>query len=176
MPATIDATVGGASANSYVTLASANTYFETVPDSTTWTNKTDDQKNRALISATRWIDGLSFYGDRCATTQALKWPRNNYTVDTIELSCTIIPEAIKTATYELARALANDTDAITGTTGTTGIYDEVELGDLRVKYNKTSQTSGVINNVFDVYPWLQSYLAPYCMGSASNYAVRLQRG
>ena len=176
MPAVIDATLSGASANSYVTLAGANSYFETVPDSTTWTSKTDDQKNRALISATRWIDSLSFYGDRCTETQALKWPREDYKVDGIELACTLIPEPIKTATYELARALAQDTDAITGTTGTTGIYDEVELGDLRVKYNKTSQTSGVINNVFDVYPWLQSYLGPYCMGGAANYAVRLFRG
>jgi hypothetical protein len=174
--AVIDATLSGANANSYVTLAGANTYFETVPDSATWTNKTDDQKNRALISATRWIDGLSFYGDRCTETQALKWPRDEYKVDGIDLACTLIPEPIKVATYELARALANDTDAITGTTGTTGIYDEVELGDLRVKYNKTSQTSGVINNVFDVYPWLQSYLGPYCMGGAANYAVRLFRG
>lgn len=176
MPAAIDATLSGASANSYVTLAGANTYFETVPDSTSWTSKTDDQKNRALISATRWIDALSFYGDRCTETQALKWPRDNYRIDGIELACTLIPEPIKTATYELARALANDTDAITGTTGTTGIYDEVALGELRVKYNKTSQTSGVINNVFDVYPWLQSYLGPYCMGGAGNHAVRLFRG
>jgi len=174
--ATIDATLGGVSANSYVTLAAADAYFETVPDSSTWTAKTTDQKNRALISATRWINVLSFYGKLCSDTQALKWPRKDYTVDGINLACTLIPEPIKTATYELARALANDTDAITGTTGTTGIYDEVELGELKVKYNKTSQTSGVINNVFDVYPWLQSYLGPYCMGGAANYAVRLFRG
>ena len=176
MAATIDATLGGVSANSYVTLAAADAYFETVPDSSTWTAKTTDQKNRALISATRWINVLSFYGKLCSDTQALKWPRKDYTVDGINLACTLIPEPIKTATYELARALANDTDAITGTTGTTGIYDEVELGELKVKYNKTSQTSGVINNVFDVYPWLQSYLGPYCMGGAANYAVRLFRG
>lgn len=176
MAAVIDATLSGASANSYVTLAGANTYFETVPDSSTWTSKTDDQKNRALISATRWIDALSFYGERCTTTQALKWPRKEYKVDGIDLACTLIPESIKVATYELARALANDTDAIVGTSGTTGIYDQVELGELKVKYNKTSQTSGVINNVFDVYPWLQSYLGPYCMGGAANYAVRLFRG
>ena len=176
MPATIDATLGGASANSYVTLAGADAYFETVPDSSTWTAKTTDQKNRALISATRWIDVLSFYGARCSETQALKWPREDYTVDGIELACTLIPEAIKTATYELARALANDTNAITGTTGTTGIPDEVELGELRVKYNKTSQTSGVVNNVFDVYPWLHSYLGAYSIGGAANTAVRLYRG
>lgn len=176
MAAVIDATLGGASANSYVTLADADAYFETTPDSGTWTDKTNDQKNRALISATRWIDALSFYGARCGTTQALKWPREDYTVDGIDLACTLIPVGIEIATYELARALANDTDAITGSTGTTGIYDQVELGELKVKYNKTSQTSGVINNVFDVYPWLQTYLGPYCMGGAANYAVRLFRG
>ena len=176
MAAVIDATLGGASANSYVTLADADAYFETTPDSTNWDDKTNDQKNRALISATRWIDALSFYGDRCSETQALKWPREDYKVDGIELACTLIPVGIEIATYELARALANDTDAITGNTGTTGIYDEVELGELKVKYNKTSQTSGVINNVFDVYPWLQTYLGPYCMGGAANYAVRLFRG
>lgn len=176
MPATIDATLAGATANSYVTLAAADTYFETVPDSSTWTDKTTDAKNRALISATRWIDALSFYGNRCSTTQALRWPRTDYTVDGVDLACTVIPDGIKVATYELARALANDTSAITGSTGTTGIYDQVELGDLKVKYKDSSTTSGVINNVFDVYPWLQSYLGPYCMGGAGNHAVRLFRG
>jgi len=174
--ATIDATLKGASANSYVTLEDANTYFETVPDSSTWVDKTNDQRNRAIISATRWIDALSFYGNRCTETQALKWPREDYKVDGIELACTLIPVGIEVATYELARALANDTDAITGTTGTTGLYDEVELGELKVKYKDSSMTPGVINNVFDVYPWLQSYLGPYCIGGATNYAVRLFRG
>lgn len=176
MPATIDATLAGATANSYVTLASADTYFETVPDSSTWIDKSTDAKNRALISATRWIDALSFYGDRCTETQSLKWPRENYKVDGIALACTLIPAPIKVATYELARALVNDTSSITGSTGTTGIYDQVELGDLKVKYKDSSTTSGVINNVFDVYPWLQSYLGPYCMGGAGNHAVRLFRG
>jgi hypothetical protein len=174
--AVIDATLGGASANSYVTLADADAYFETTPDATNWDDKTNDQKNRALISATRWIDALSFYGKRCSETQALKWPREDYKVDGIELACTLIPVGIEVATYELARAFANDTDAITGSTGTTGIYDQVELGELKVKYKASSMTPGVINNVFDVYPWLQTYLGPYCMGGATNYAVRLFRG
>ena len=104
MAATIDATLSGTSANSYVTLAQANTYFETIPDSTTWTNKTDDQKNRALIAATREIDNLVFYGDRCDNGQALKFPRNNYEVDDVALACTAVPNNIKYAQYELARA------------------------------------------------------------------------
>jgi hypothetical protein len=174
--ATIDATLQGASANSYVTLAEADAYFETVPDSATWTDKTDDQKNRALISATRWIDALSFYGDRCTETQALKWPREDYKVDGIKLVCTLIPQQVKVATYELARAFANDTDSITGTSGTSGLYDEVELGELKVKYKDSSTTPGLINNIFDVYPWLETYLGAYCIGGATNYAVRLFRG
>jgi hypothetical protein len=174
--ATINATLSSATANSYVTLADANAYFETVPDSATWTNKTDDQKNRALISATRWIDSLNYLGDRCDEDQALKWPRNNYDVDGVELECSLIPAQIKYATYELARALANDTGAITDSTGTTGLYDEVKLGDLQVKYSKTSQAVGTINNVFDVYPWLQTYLGPYCLGGSGSYQIRVFRG
>ena len=176
MAATINATLKSATANSYVTLAEADSYFETVPDSTTWDNKTDDQKNRALISATRWIDNQVFYGDRCDTEQALSWPRNNYHVDRVELTCSVIPADIKYATYELARALADDTESITGSTGDTGLYEAVKLGDLEVKYNTASQATGTVNNVFDVYPWLQSYLGAYCLGGSGSYQVRMVRG
>ena len=99
MAATINATLQSATANSFVTLAEANAYFETTPSSTQWDNKQDDKKNRALISATRWIDTLNFYGDRCDTNQALSWPRNNYHVDRVELTCSEIPNDIKFATY-----------------------------------------------------------------------------
>ena len=176
MAAAIHATLKGSNSNSYVTLNEADLYFETVPDSTTWDNKTDDQKNRALISATRWIDSLNFYGDRCDADQALSWPRNNYHVDRVELTCSAIPADIKYATYELARALANDTDSITGTTGDTGLYEAVKLGELEVKYNTSSQATGTVNNVFDVYPWLQSYLGAYCLGGSGSYQVRTVRG
>ena len=167
MAATINATIKSETANSY---------FETVPDSSTWTNKTDDQKNRSLIAATRWIDSLVFYGDRCDNGQALKFPRNNYKVDDVELACTTIPNNIKYAQYELARALANDTGAITGTTGKDGNFSEVKLGALQVKYNTDSQGTGSINNIMDVYPWLQSYLGAYMLGGAGTFQMRVVRG
>ena len=176
MAATITATLSSATANSYVTLAEANTYFETVPDSSTWTNKTDDQKNRALIAATRWIDSLVFYGDRCDNGQALKFPRNNYEVDDVVLACTAVPNNIKYAQYELARALANDTDAMTGNVGTNGNIAEAKLGDLAVKYNVASQGTGSVNNIMDVYPWLQSYLGSYMIGGAGSFQMRVVRG
>ena len=176
MAATINATLKSETANSYVTLSEANDYFDTSPDSSTWTNKTDDQKKRALISATRWIDTLVFQGDRCDEDQALKFPRTNYQVDRVELSCSTIPNNIKYAQYELARALANDTGAITGTTGTEGNFSEVKIGDMQVKYNTDSQGVGSINNILDVYPWLQSYLGAYMLGGAGTYQMRVVRG
>ena len=176
MAATINATIKSETANSYVTLTEANSYFETAPDSSTWTNKTDDQKNRALISATREIDNLVFYGDRCDEDQALKFPRTNYQVDRVELSCSTIPLNIKYAQYELARALANDTDAMTGNLGTDGNFSEVKLGDIEVKYNTASQGTGSVNNILDVYPWLQSYLGAYILGGAGSFQMRVVRG
>ena len=176
MAATINATVKDANANSYVTLTEANTYFETVPDSSTWTNKTDDQKNRALISATRWIDSFVYYGDRCDDGQALKFPRNNYQVDGVELACSTIPVNIKYAQYELARALANDSEAMTGNVGTDGNIEEVKLGDIQVKYNIQRQGTGSVNNVLDKYPWLQSYLGAYMLGGAGSFQMRVVRG
>ena len=139
-------------------------------------NKTDDQKNRSLIAATRWIDTFVFQGDRCDENQALKFPRTNYQVDRVELSCSTIPNNIKYAQYELARALANDTDAITGTTGKDGNFSEVKLGDLQVKYNTESQGTGSVNNIMDVYPWLQSYLGAYMLGGAGTFQMRVVRG
>ena len=176
MAATITATLSSASANSYVTLAEANTYFEPAPDSTTWDDKTVDQKNRALIAATRWIDSFVFFGDRCDQNQALKFPRNNYKIDNVELTCSSIPNNIKYAQYELARALANDTDAMTGNVGTNGNIAEAKLGDLEVKYNLASQGVGSVNNIMDVYPWLQSYLGAYMIGGAGSFQMRVVRG
>ena len=176
MAATIDATLQGASSNSYVTLAEADAYFETTPDESTWTNKTDDQKNRSIISATRYIDGFEFYGKRCTTTQALKWPRKEYKVDGVEIKCTFIPDDVKIATFELARALANNPNALVDTKGTDGTYEEVKLGDLEVKYSTQTQTPGLIDNILDIYPWLQSMLGLYTRSGATNYAVTLLRG
>ena len=94
----------------------------------------------------------------------------------MELTCTTIPNNIKYAQFELARALANETDAMTGNTGTDGNLSEVKLGDIQVKYNTTSQGVGSVNNVMDKYPWLQSYLGAYMLGGSGTYQTRVVRG
>ena len=106
----------------------------------------------------------------------IKVSKNNYQVDGVELACTLIPQNIKYAQYELARALANDTNAITGTTGKEGNISEAKLGDLAVKFSTSTQGVGSVNNILDVYPWLQSYLGAYMLGGAGSFQMRVVRG
>jgi hypothetical protein len=85
------ATLAGANSNSYITVADATTYFDNRLDAADWTAATADNKAASLITATGWLDTLEFYGDRSATTQALKWPRTDVTCDGIEADATFIP-------------------------------------------------------------------------------------
>ena len=65
---------------------------------------------------------------------------------------------------------------MTGNVGTNGNIAEAKLGDLAVKYNTSSQGTGSVNNVLDVYPWLQSYLGAYMIGGAGTFQMRAVRG
>lgn len=107
MACTIDATVGGASANSYATIAEGTTYHDTHLSADAWTDGGSDKQCRGLQMATRLLDQwFDWYGSPVGSTQALLWPRvgvigpNGY-----ELANNAIPTLIKHATIELARQL-----------------------------------------------------------------------
>lgn len=115
MAVTLTYTPGGASDNSYVTLAEAEAYFANRLNSTVngdWTNdstgtpRSDDAKKAALITATLRIDEETFLGIKSASGQALKWPR--YGVldeDGYEFGSDTIPSRVKQATYICALEL-----------------------------------------------------------------------
>ena len=78
MAVTIDATAGGANANSYITLTEADTFVEAMissSDVSKWTTGNDDTRNRALAAAAERLDRERFLGARAADTQARQWPR-----------------------------------------------------------------------------------------------------
>ncbi len=65
MAISIVATVGSATANSYVTLTEAQAFIDGLTESddvTAWGSSTEDQKNRALFSSTQRIDREKFFG------------------------------------------------------------------------------------------------------------------
>jgi hypothetical protein len=77
MAVTLVATVGGATANTYATLADAATFAEELwPTPVSWLAAGDqDTRARCLVEATRILDTLTPPGELAATTQALRWPR-----------------------------------------------------------------------------------------------------
>lgn len=127
MPPTIDATPAGPNANSYLTVAEANTYFDSrLPLTIAWDDV--DSKETLLVMATRTLDklltpyktlfyqnGVAYYRVRPAwtgapstTTQRLCWPRTGmFDQNGNAIGVLIIPQDLKDATAEFAGQLGN---------------------------------------------------------------------
>jgi hypothetical protein len=136
--ATIDSTLGGVSANSYVTIAEADAYFDgDAVNFAAWDALDTDEKTRALITATRTINSLSFIGEIYTAEQALKWPRY-YPPETDGQT---IPEDIKIATYSTAlgvhQSISDESAAKRATLRSQGVTS-YRLGSLSETYSKLS--------------------------------------
>ena len=152
MAITLDATVGGANANTYITLADANSFIEGLvlsDDAAAWDGSSNDNKNRALFTAAQRIDREKFLGARVNYTQALEWPRSGVRKpDTYTnlyglsfpnrlvadyYSDTEIPTRVKNAQAVLAVYLNNNRDGL----GLSGLEDfsNVQVGSVNVTPN-----------------------------------------
>ena len=111
MPAAIDATVGGAASNSYITVAEGDTFADDVLGNVAWSAATADDKARALLVATARLDELAWVGSRTDTTtpQALAWPRSGASCGEKSYADDVIPDEVKTGTFDLANLLLSDT-------------------------------------------------------------------
>ena len=185
MPITIDATVGGASANSYLTLVDAQAIidgFVQDADVTAWASATTDQKNRALFTATQRLDRERYLGARATDTQALQWPRtgvrkpdtyiNTYTVGfpfritTDYFTDTEIPTQVKYAQVVLAVYLHNNPDGI----GLSGLedYKNVKIGSIDVTPNLGYGAVGADK----VPPIMERYLTGLRISGPGNFSIR----
>jgi hypothetical protein len=184
MAITIDATVGGASANSYLTLSAANDLIDGLvqnDDVTAWASATDDQKNRALYTAAQRIDRERFLGARATDTQSLQWPRtgvrkpdtyiNTYAVGfpfritTDYFTDTEIPDQVKKAQAELAVYLNNNKDGL----GLSGLedYKNVKIGSLDVTPNNYGATGAD-----RIPPMVERYFTGLRISGPGNIAVK----
>ena len=152
MAITIHTTVGSSIANSYISLQEAQDLIDGLvedDDVTAWASATTDQKNRALVTATKRIDRERFLGARATDTQALQWPRdgvrkpdrylNTYSigfpfrVTTDYYTSTEVPDEVKEAEAILATYLNNNKNGL----GLSGLedYKNVKLGNLEATPN-----------------------------------------
>ena len=184
MAITITATVGSASANSYLTLSDANAIIEGLvldDDVTAWDNSTTDNKNRALFTATQRIDRERLLGARVADTQALQWPRSGVRKpDTYTnlyglsfpnrlvadyYSDTEIPTRVKNAQAVLAVYLNNNRDGL----GLSGLEDfsNVSIGSLNV----TPNFYGAVG-ADRIPPLVERYLSGIRISGPGNISIR----
>jgi hypothetical protein len=143
----LDDTVGGEDSNTYISLASANTYFESRLNVTNWTSASDDEKNRSLAMATRMLDDLyNFQGCKLTAAAALRWPRSNvYDIDGYYVSSEAIPTAVEEATCEQALELLKSDITSTPTLLSQG-FEEAQVGPLKIKANLSFQSASTSKN------------------------------
>ena len=184
MAVSIDATAGGASANSYMTLAEADTFVEAMissSDVSKWTTGNDDSRNRALTAAAQRLDRERFLGARATDTQALQWPRtgvrkpdtyvNTYAtgfpfrISDDYFTDTEIPDQVKRAQIEMAVYLKNNVDGIS----LSGLEDfkNVKIGDLDVTPDKTGAVGAD-----RVPPMFERYLTGLRISGPGNIAIK----
>ena len=184
MAVTIVATAGGASSNSYMTLAQADAYVDAMvlgTDAAKWGSATDDQKNRALATATQRLDRERFLGAKATDTQALEWPRTGVRKPSTYINTyatgfpfriaddfftdTEIPSQIKHAQIELAVYLHSNKDGIS--LGGLEDFKSVQVGSISVVPDKTGSVGAD-----RVPPMFERYLHSLRISGPGNIAVK----
>ena len=181
MAVTLDATLSGATSNSYLTMATALQIAESVPGGGDWVLKTEDARNLSLIQATRWLETIDYDGTRCKASQRLKWPRSGATCDGVTSDCSGIPYQLQEAEVMLAIQYDQNPGSFPGTdsggTTQTGTYvAEQTLGDLSIKYNAYPAGQTDTNHcsscndpiIIQKFPWLESLLRCWMSGASGN--------
>jgi hypothetical protein len=140
---TLIATIGGANSNSYPTLAYANSFFENMLLPNAWDSAVPDDQERALMTATQWLEEYDYVGRAATLTQALKWPRFGIE-DELILGLydeTETPIPLLNATCELAFYLLTLGPAGGAAALTTGLgpVSSLKIGNsVEVKYQQQS--------------------------------------
>jgi len=151
---TIDATIGGTATNSFLTLAALNTLIHQKPFHTAWDSITDDEeKNAALVWATRTLSALRWKGVIADQDQKQAFPRDSlYDHDDRLYSSVAYPEWLTVACAELAFYIATeDRLADTGTEG----FSKIKVSIIEVEVDTTTITGTIPDYVMTmIRPWL----------------------
>ena len=131
--------------NSYVTVEEADEYFETRLGADSWTEIDEQQKEKALITATKKIDRLPFIGYKKSPSQPLQFPRMYYnSCSACGLQIADISQQLKDAVYEEALTTLqfienNSQEVYNGAVESS--YQSLKLGDASITYGSKSSTS-----------------------------------
>ena len=150
MSLTIDVTAAAATANAYVTLASANVFLEpNIHIYATWAALSTANAEASIIFATSLLDSqIDYIGTKGASTQALRWPRDfvddpdGYAVDS-ETIPVFLQKAVSFYAYYLA---TEDRSAESDTLG----FKELIAGPLEMVIDKCDRRSVMPSIVWNI--------------------------
>lgn len=130
---------GSATANSYCSVDDGDLYHEKRLHVTDWTGATDDDKEAALMWATRLIEqAVIWSGTAISTTQALAWPRDSvYDRYGTAIDNDIVPTWLIEATAEFARELIAENRTTETNRDLVG-FKELKVGELAMKIDTFS--------------------------------------
>ena len=181
MSVTLDATLSGPASNSYIDMATALQIAQNVPGGGDWAAKDEEIRNLSLIQATRWLETISYGGNRCQATQRLKWPRTGATCDGVTSDCSGIPYQIQEAEVMLAIQYDQNPSSFPGTdtggnTQTGTFVSKQQLGDLVQEFSAYPAGQTDTNHcsscndpiIIQKFPWLESLLRCWMSGSSGN--------
>ena len=185
MAVTLDATLSGATSNSYIDMTTALAVAENIPGGSEWSVLDEEPRNLSLIVATRWLETLVYAGDRCEKTQRLKWPRSKASCDGLTSDCTAIPYRIQEAEVTLAIKYTTDPGLFPGSGSgggaSAGTYvKRQKLGSLEVEYDQYSGTSvtGCDNcndpAIITAFPFLKDLLGCWVAGLSGGVGLMLR--
>jgi len=158
----IIATVGAIDANSYVTAAEADTYFEGRLNASGYESATTIIQEEALRTATIFIDArVTWIGDikDQVTPQALAWPRvYDVTLETPEDILVLgaaIPQDLQNAQCEMALYLINN-----GEPTDSNSLDAIKVGSLTIDFNEFKANQLIPDEIWTMISYLGSRFSP----------------
>jgi len=128
---TLVATAGASNANSYLSVAGADSIADGMVGTLTWSSATSDDKAKALITATNGLETLEWIGSRASTTQALAWPRSGASCGDKAPADDEIPRELELAAFDLANALLTTPTLLRSASSATALVPGVPNRDLK---------------------------------------------
>lgn len=174
MALVIDATPGGATANSFVTEVEQIAYMASRLNASAWTtfsgSSCTETEKAAMISATLELSMLNWEGRRATTTQVLAWPRwfamNPDSPVGFLYSSSIVPDRVKNAACELAFQFLNaGTVDISMLDPNIGVIEK-DVDVLRTRWQPYVRPKGLAR-----FPSVMRFIRPLLANTGSSVAV-----
>jgi len=142
----------------YADIDMADLYLQAAFHGDNWDAQSDDQKGKALVTATRLLDRQIWIGDKTYPDQELQWPRINTGIDEVDVDSSAVPTDIVNASIEIALALVNGS-TVQDDPNTTQKLSSLSAGSVSLVYYHGSDPTTPQRFPQIVYELTRKYLA-----------------